>query len=80
MSDARGVWSRQTQKERRDKLTAYIVKRPNVKYGELKKMFPVSPATLSGDLKYLEGKHLIEHFTDPERRNEFFGIVDHLDR
>jgi len=69
MKNARGRWSKATQNERRNKILRFIVKNPNVNFGELIEEFPVSPATLSGDLRFLESKNRIEHFTDPEKRN-----------
>lgn len=62
-------WSRDSQSSRRNNILRFTVRKPHVNFGELKRQFPVSPATLSSDLRYLESKNRIEHYMDSKRRN-----------
>jgi len=75
MSDERGVWAKQSRRNKKTTVIKHIKEKQPIKYSELKKLVTVSDPTLSDYLRELIKDKLIESYEDPEdRRIKWYQI------
>jgi len=75
MSDERGIWAKQSRRNKKTTVLKYIKEKQPIKYSELKKLVTVSDPTLSDYLRELLKEELIEFYEDPkDRRIKWYKI------